>query len=250
MNVSLLSISSTVKVPAKFRLDVIPGEMPMMIAYKVLSDWRCSINFRTNTLSLKNQHLDLQRTNTGRIFVKFERLPGEQQMKMAKRNGATIANTNDTVRRMGVVDVAEMDATRIAKLHHQLGRASADTMCRLFRQAGYTGLESTIQKCLKDSGCEQERTTVQRHIIKTHVPTRCGEVIGMDIMYPIDGSGHSRPYLIIADHLSGYTVTCRMNIHKPERDIDLFLQMWLRQLGRPGGDFGRHGSGIYRSGMG
>ena len=53
-------------------------------------------------------------------------------------------------------------------------------------------------------------------------------------MYPIDGSGHSRPYLIIVDLLSRYTVTCRMNSHKPEHAIDLFYEMWLRQLGRPG----------------
>ena len=56
----------------------------------------------------------------------------------------------------------------------------------------------------------------------------------MDIMYPVDGSGHSRPYFIIVDHLSRYAVTCRMNSHKPEHAIDLFYKMWLQQLGRPG----------------
>ena len=151
------------------------------------------------------------------------------------RTAVTTTKLHDTVRRMGVVDVAEMDETRIAKLHHQLGHASAETMCRLFRQAGYSGLESLIRKCLKGCGCEKERAAVQRPIVKTHVPTRGGEVTGVHIMYPIDGSGHSRPYLIIVDHLSRYTVTCRMNSHKPVHDIDLFYKMWLRQLGRPGG---------------
>ena len=234
MQVALLSVSISERIAVKFRIDVIPGEIPMLIAYKALYDWRCSINFHTNVLSLQDQQLALQKTNTGHIFIKFERLAASLQAETMKKGVDSTAYCNKTVRRMGVVDVSEMNATRINKLHQQLGHASAEAMCRLFKQAGYTGLVTIIQQCVKDCGCEQERTTVQRPIINTHVPTRCGEVIGMDIMYPIDGSGHSRPYLIIADRLSRYTATCRMNSHKPDHAIDLFYKMWLQQLGRPG----------------
>ena len=210
--------------------------MPMLNAYEVLPDWHCSINFRTYALSISNQHLSLQKANAGHIFVKSECIHGQRRKSIGRmmRTADTTAKRTDTVHRMGVVDVAEVNETRIAKLHHQLGRACAETMCRLFRQAGYLGLEILIRKCVTDCGCEKERAAAPRSIAKTHVPTRRGEVIGMDIMYPIDGCGRSRPYLIIVDHLSRSTVTCRMNSHKPEHAIDLFYKMWLRQIGRPG----------------
>ena len=236
MNAILLSTSITVRAPVKFRLGGVPCKIHMLISYEVLSVRHCSINFRTNTLSINNQQLSLQKTNTGQIFVKFEGIPEQRRQSIGKmmRTAATKTKLTDTAHRIGVVDVAEMNETRVDKLHHQLGNASSETMCRLFRHAGYLGLEIPIHTCVKDCGCEKERTTVQRPIVKTHVPTMCGEAIGMDITYPIDGSGHSRPYLIIVDHLSRYTVTCRMNSHKPEHAIDLFCKMWLQQLGRPG----------------
>ena len=52
-------------------------------------------------------------------------------------------------------------------------------------------------------------------------------------MYPIDGDGHSRPFLTMVDQLSRYTAVERMNSHKPDRVVDLWYKFWIHQMEKP-----------------
>ena len=58
-------------------------------------------------------------------------------------------------------------------------------------------------------------------------------MVAMDAMYPIEGTGRSRPFLIMVDHLGRFAVISRMNNHKPDHVVDLFYKAWVQQLGRP-----------------
>ena len=90
-------------------------------------------------------------------------------------------------------------------------------------------IHDMIAKC----GCALSRVVVQRPIVRTRIPVKCGDILGMDIFYPLAKTGHSRPYLVLADHLSRYTLVCRLNSHVPQHVVDVFFRMWAQSLGKP-----------------
>ena len=58
-------------------------------------------------------------------------------------------------------------------------------------------------------------------------------MIGIDIFYPVFGTGHQLPFLIIICMLSRYTLACRLAPHKPVDIMDGLFTTWLHPMGRP-----------------
>ena len=167
----------------------------------------------------------LSHSESGHLFVKI----GE----WSKRRHQPLPSALQDTQTACVVNIGEVTPVQIRKLHCQLGHAGVDTMVRLFRQTGYEKYDDDIKKCVVDCGYSIDRVEVQRPIVKSHVPSKCGEIVGMDVMYPIYGTGHSRPFLIMVDRLGRFAVIRRMNNHRPEHVIDLVYKMRIQQLGRP-----------------
>ena len=118
------------------------------------------------------------------------------------------------------------------KAHLHLGHAGMSTLRKLFDASCKPFPTALLEKIIQDCGRITDRKMIQRPIVRTHIPVRCCDTVGLDVMYPIEGSGHSRPYLIMVDRLSRYTVIARMLNHKPEHVVDLWFKYWAQQLGK------------------
>ena len=119
------------------------------------------------------------------------------------------------------------------KIHLHLGHGGLETLKKLFEAPGKEFPLELFQQIIQKCGWKVDRSMVQRPIVRTHIPVRCCDTIGLDAMYPIEGSGHARPYLIMVGHLSRFTVIARMTNRRTEHTVDLRFKLRAQQLGKP-----------------
>lgn len=231
----ILSMKGGNAAPVQFRSDLVEGGMPLLLSYQVLSDWSSTINFSKGTMSVHNCDILLRASSTGRLYAKIC-IDTKTEAAMRSPQKPELqgkSEEREAVKTVCAIDIDMVSGVQVKKPHEQLGHDGCDAMIRLFHQSGKMNLDDTIKKCVQNCGRSIDRSVAQRPIVKSHAPARCGEVSGMDVMYPIEGTGHARPFLIVVDHLSRFTVVARMNGHRPEHVVDLLCKMWILQLGRP-----------------
>ena len=115
---------------------------------------------------------------------------------------------------------------------YRLRMGAEDALVRVMELGGYSADKSAITKVAQDCGCGLSRIGAQRPIVRTYVPTRCGSVVGLDIMYPVENSRRSIPFVICVDLLIRYTIFVRLKNHNPEHAVDMWCQSWLLPLGK------------------
>ena len=184
-------------------MGVISGKLPLLMAQRVLVSRQCTLCFGANTLNMQNKVIKLWQSKTGHVMLKLE-----------NRQGKTTLSVNNN---SGVIETTS----------RKVGGAMP------YKQAGYPDGDSFVTRCIDRCECGRARTTVHRQIVKNGAPMRCGEVGGMEMGYPIDGTGPVRPYLIMADDCCRYIVIVRMSSYKLEPSVYLLYKMWCQQLGRP-----------------
>ena len=126
----------------------------------------------------------------------------------------------------------EMDGKEALEIHLQLDRAGMEIVKKIFGDAGKPIRKALFGDVIGKCGCSIRRNAPRRPIVRCRIPFRCGDTAGLDIMYPVEGSGHSRPYLIMVDRLSSYTAIARMSNRKPDHAVDLWFKMWAHTMGK------------------
>ena len=132
-----------------------------------------------------------------------------------------------------MTDQESLTDDKILNLHIHLGHASADQLWRTLKNAGRICELERIRSVLGKCRCDKNKFALQRTLIHSNGPLRCGEVIGIDILYPVFGTGRRLPFLIIVCMISRYTLACRLASRKPADITDGLFSTWLQTMGRP-----------------
>ena len=219
------------EIRVQFRVDLVVGCLPLLIAYQTLTSWDSVVQFSNNVITIKGVPIVMEKGAAGHIFVNLimhKKTPCYQK---------TVSTTRSVLPEEGAANVVgnseELTAKQAAKLHLQLGHAGTDVLHRLCANAKRKATDETLRKVMDDCGCGLGRVALQKPVMRTRVPARCGDTVGMDVMYPMEGAGHSRPFLIMVDHLSRYTIVSRMASRKPDHVAELWFELWVRPLGNP-----------------
>ena len=153
LRAALISCDNNERADVSFRTDVIDGMMPLLISHRVLMSWKRTRRFGTNAMALQNRDIKLRQSNTGHILVKLENRRPEITL-----SGRELQNPMSLPRKTerpeahfaGILDVSEMNAARLRKLHEQRGHSVLGRTNRTLKIPMYP-MRSNGMECAKNT---------------------------------------------------------------------------------------------------
>ena len=106
-------MDETQGVAVKFRADLVPGKMPLLLSHQFLSERGCVLGSPLKKMKVNDTWITLKLSESGHLFVKIGKWIGKR-----KRGHASAIADSQTAR---MVAIGEVTTAQMHKLHCQLG---------------------------------------------------------------------------------------------------------------------------------
>ena len=145
------------------------------------------------------------------------------------------ANTESADTNGGAVDRITNNMTdgEILKMHIHLGHVPTEAIERICRNAGVLVPKGRISAAVAKCKCDKKKCGFERPIIHSNASLKSGSRIALDIYYPVDNTGMSKPSLLMICALARFTMTAALSPHQPGIVIDALFKTWFQGIGKP-----------------
>ena len=203
----------------KLRTNVVECDVPLLLSRESLKRDNAEIDFRTDSVSLLGEKVEVKVSKSGHLCVSLEPRRGAHNVKQVLFSSPL--NVADTLG----------NEKKILKLHKQFAHPSAERLKQLIRNSGVTDthlneiVDNVSQSC---DVCKRFQKSPPRPAVGFPLATEFNEIVAMDIKF-INGV----PVLHLIDHATRYSAGCRVRNKRPETIVQAILSHWIRIFGYP-----------------
>ena len=204
----------------------------VLISHEMLSKWNSAIDFKQSTMGANSIRQSLRRSISGHLVAKMKFTSVATPTQFGRFSRKTLGKDRNPVETVSSEEVL-FSNSQLEKLPLQPGHCNQHTLEEVLRRGKREVSSRQTQNMITKCGCVLSRVVTQRLDVRTRIPLKYGDILGMDMFCLSGNTGRIRRHLMLVDHLNHYTLVCWLNSHVPQYVVDAFLRMWGQSPDKP-----------------
>ena len=218
--------------------DIVSADVPLLISKKTLMALQGKLDFARATLTIED-HITVQLKNLpiGHLSIPGNPLPSPQYTDTFQPTyESTLSRRLHPVSQdQGLISTTDEE---ILKVHLHLAHCSAFALQNLLKDGHRQVDNEQIKRVLDGCNCKGVAHRITPPKLTGRSSKFCGEIIGMDVVYPFTGTrngviGNLFPALLVIDCLSRFAICTLLPNVKAGTLTGVLLNDWIRPIGKP-----------------
>ena len=208
------------------------GTAHLLISYGRLHRTKCVLDFSSNELKSGAISIMISATPSGHIYLPMIPILSKEGPKDAR----TATNTPVECE-VYPSEFAELTPVTLHRLHIHLGNAPPNATMRVLAQSKGSVEMSSLNRSIKECGCDQLKFGYQRLLVLSHRPLKRRSHVAIDVFHPVPSTGVQFPYLVTICMLSRFSMAAPSGAHKHSDVVGLSSAFGVRAWGPNPCDF-------------